>query len=239
MLPEDLTPWQGFVATLVLDGGETTIAQILRIDTDDNNLIVDVLGSNRPYPGSDQRAFTLPLGRILSVTPAPAGFGPRRPLPPPDPCRFPVTDMPRRIAFMMLFFMIVVAGGGFLFFWLAGKPNGFQWASMILYLVVVPFLTFTRTRGFKRHYLFRCPFVRPQLPQLALRHAGFLAVLFILETAAFQYQSRLPAFITTGNVGSMPTFDFILMVLCIALLLVQVLTNRKLLDRAHLEYLSP
>jgi hypothetical protein len=238
MLAEDLTLWPGHVATLSLDNGETTIAQILRIDPDDNTLVADVLGSNRPYPGSDQRAFTLPLGRILSVTPAPAGFGPRRPPPPPDPCRLPVTDMPRRIAFMMLFFMIVVAGGGFLFFWLAGKPNGFQWASMILYLVVVPFLTFTRTRGFKRHYLFRCPFVRPQLPQLALRHAGFLAVLFILETAAFQYQSRLPAFITTGNVGSMPTFDFILMVLCIALLLVQVLTNRKLLDRAHLEYVS-
>jgi hypothetical protein len=36
----------------------------------------------------------------------------------------------------------------------------------------------------------------------------------------------------------MPTFDFILMVLCIALLLIQVLTNRKLLDRAHFEYVS-
>jgi len=237
MLVEDLTPWQGYVATLVLDGGETMIARILRIDPDDNTLIVDVLGSNRPYPGSDQRAFAIPLGRILSVTPAPAGLGPRRPLPPPDPCRLPVTDMPRRIAFMMLFFLILGPGGAFLFYWLVGKPNGFQWASMIVYSAAVPFLTFTRTRGLKRHYLFRCPFVRPQLPQLALRHAGFLAALFILETAAFQYQSRLPAFIINGNVGSMPTFDFILMVLCIALLLVQVLTNRKLLDRAHLEYL--
>ena len=238
MLAEDLTPWQGYVATLSLDNGETTIAHIFRVDPDDNTLIVDVLGSNRPYPGSDQRAFEIPLARILSVGPAPTGFYPRRPLPPPDPCRLPVTDLPRRIAFMMLFFLIVAPGGGLLFFWLAGKPNGFQWASMIVYSAVVPFLTFTRTRGLKRHYLFRCPFVRPQLPQLALRHAGFLAVLFILQTAAFQYQSRLPAFITTGNVGSMPTFDFILMVLCIALLLVQVLTNRKLLDRAHLEYFS-
>jgi hypothetical protein len=238
MLAEDLTPWQGYVATLVLEGGETTIAQILRIDPDDNTLIADVLGSNPPHPGSDQHASAIPLGRILSVTPAPAGFAPRRALPPPDPCRFPVTDMPRRIAFMMLFFLILGPGAGFLFYWLSGKPYGIQCASMIVYSAAVPFLTFTRTRGLKRHYLFRCPFVRPQLPQLAVRHAGFLAALFILQTAAFQYQSRLPAFMTTGTVGGMPTFDFVLLVITMGLGYIQVFTSRKLLDRAHLNYLS-
>jgi hypothetical protein len=37
----------------------------------------------------------------------------------------------------------------------------------------------------------------------------------------------------------MPTIDFILLIVTIGLGYVQVLTNRKLLDRAHLEYLSP
>jgi hypothetical protein len=238
MQAEDLTPWQGYVATLSLDNVETTIAHIFRIDPDDNTLIVDVLVSNRPYPGSDQRAFAIPLARVLSVGPAPAGFAPRRPVPPLDPCRLPVTDLPRRIAFMLLFFVILGPGGAFLFFWLANKPFGIQWASMILYAAGIPFLTFTRTRGLKRHYLFRCPFVRPQLPQLALRHAGFLAALFILQTAVLQYQSRLPESWRNGSVGSMPTIDFILLIVTIGLGYVQVLTNRKLLDRAHLEYFS-
>ena len=72
MLVQDLTPWQDKLAVLTLGDGESTTVHILYVDSEYNDIIVDVLASNRPYPGSDHRAFAIPFGRILSVGPSPA-----------------------------------------------------------------------------------------------------------------------------------------------------------------------
>lgn len=55
MLAEDLVPWQDKLAVFITYDGERTTAHILFVDLKRNELIVDALTSNRPYPESDHR----------------------------------------------------------------------------------------------------------------------------------------------------------------------------------------
>ena len=73
------------------------------------------------------------------------------------------------------------------------------------------------------------------MPRLVRRHGAFLVAVVVLETIAFRLARYLPAswLIAKGKNGS--PFAITLCVLCLCLALVQVLSNRSLLERAHLE----
>ncbi len=238
MLVQDFIPWQGKLTELTLYDGESTTVQILHVDSKRNELVVDILDSNRPYPGTDHRAFAIPIGDIVSVYPAPASVHPRRPLSPPDPChtRQPFSLL-RFVAFTFLF-LTFIPGGFFLFLLLADEPFGFQLASLVIDTAAVALFTFSSNKGLQPYQLF-CPVVRRQLPRLLRRHAGFLAALFILQTAAFELRPALPAFWVTAIVRSESPFVIVLTMLCASLAFAQILSNRSLLGQAHLELAPP
>ena len=130
-----------------------------------------------------------------------------------------------RFALFTIDFLIMFFGGFALFVWLGERPFGIQVASLLPYTCAILLYTFAANRGMPR-YLFRCPFVRHQIPRLALQHTGFLIVLFILQTAVIRFRSYLPR--------SWSLFVTI-MTVSVALAFSQVIWNRALLERAHLE----
>ena len=64
-------------------------------------------------------------------------------------------------------------------------------------------------------------------------HLGFLAALFIAQTMALNFRPNLPAHWITPSSRDASPFALIVGVLCACLAIVQILTNRSLLDRAH------
>jgi hypothetical protein len=160
-------------------------------------------------------------------------------VPPPDACSAPPSfSQPRFVLFTLVFLIMI---GSVLFALWVDLPYGIQLASLVGYTGAVILYTFSANwRGNLQRYLFRCPFVRPQLPRLALRHIGFLAVLFVLQTGAFRLRPRLSPswFVATGWKGT-TRFELTLQILCAALALTEIKVNRSLLSRAHLEYTPP
>ncbi len=238
MLVQDFIPWQGKLTELTLYDGESTTVQILYVDSKRNELVVDILDSNRPYPDTDHQAFAIPIGGIVSVYPAHASFHPRRPLPPPDPCRIRQPFSLLRFVVLTLLFLTFVPGGFFLLPMLADEPYGIQLASLVIDTAAVALYTFSGNQRLQP-YQFFCPVVRLQLPRLLRRHAGFLAALFILQTAAFQLRPQLPAYWVTAIVRSESPFVIVLTILCASLAFAQILSNRSLLGHAHLELTPP
>jgi hypothetical protein len=236
MLATDLAPWQGKIAVLTFADGESATAHVLYVDPRQNEIIVDVLASSRPYEDSDHRAFTICTRKIRSVLPAPAGLYARRALPPPDPCRTGAVFSLARIVLFTLLFLIFISGG-IIEVVLADRPYGIQFGSMLVYTAAVVFYTFGSGQG-RQRYLFGCPIVRPQLSRLAWRHVGFLALLFVFLTVAFQFRSRLPAAWLLSRGEHLPLFVTGLFVVGVILAVVETVTNRSLLKRAHLEYAS-
>lgn len=189
--PEDLNPWVDKLVVLSLTDGESTTAHVLSVDLRGRALIVDVLSSSRPYPDSEHRAYAIPLGRILSVFPGPAGLSPRRALPSPDPC-YPGYGAFDRLFLFAPIILLIVPGSVILFIFLGDLAYGIQFASLIIYTAAVVLITFSAQSGQQR-YLFTCPVVKSQIPCLARRHVGFLVALFVFETIAFYLRPHLPA----------------------------------------------
>jgi hypothetical protein len=97
-------------------------------------------------------------------------------LPNTDPCtKTSAFSWSRSILFTFVF-LTFIPGGMILLFFLSDRPYGVQAASMVSYTAAVILYTFSANRGMQR-FLFRCPFVRRQLPVLAWRHAYFLVAL--------------------------------------------------------------
>lgn len=127
-------------------------------------------------------------------------------------------------------------GSAVLFAAWSDRPYGFQLASQVAYTPAVILYTFSRNRGMQR-YLFSCHFVRPQLPRLAFRHLGFIAVLFLLQTAAFQLRPRLsPSWFLASGFKDTNRFEATFGALCVALVFTEVVLNRSSLKRAHSDY---
>jgi hypothetical protein len=100
------------------------------------------------------------------------------------------------------------------------------------YTTAVAFYTFSHRNG-NQSFLVSCPVVRGQLGRLIRRHFGFIAAIFIAQTTAFRLRPNLPAsWITPGRKEASP-FAILRGLLCLVLAIVQTLTNRSLLDRAH------
>ena len=110
---------------------------------------------------------------------------------------------------------------------------GIQITSMLIYTAAVALYTFSRNRNGAQPFLLSCPVVRRQLPRLVRRHLGFLAALLVAQTMALNFRPNLPAHLVTPSSRDPSPFALILGVLCLCLAIVQILTNRSLLDRAH------
>ncbi len=163
----------------------------------------------------------------------PVGLSPCRSVPAPDPCRAEYGSFDRILLFGPVI-LFMVFGSLFLFISLADLPYGIQLASIISYTTAVFLITFSAQKGQQR-YLFTCPVVRSQLSRLAQRHIGFLAILFVLQTAALSLRPRMPASWFVASVRNMSPFTLALVILCMGLGFTEILTNRSLLKHAHLE----
>ena|SRR5258708_3331017 len=150
-----------------------------------------------------------------------------------DPCLTrDYISFPRLVVLTLLFFIML--GSIFSLILLANRPYGIQLTSIVIDTAAVALYTFSRNSNNMQPFLLSCPVVRGQFPRLIRRHLGFLAALLIVQTTALKLRPNLPASLTMPR-GTDPTlFAVILGVLCASLAVVQVLSNRSLLERAHL-----
>lgn len=138
-----------------------------------------------------------------------------------------------RPALFLPLILIMFASFAFLFT-LAYLPYGIQFGSLIPYTAFVVLGTFSAQRG-QQPYFFECSIVHQTMPRLVRRHVGFLVMIVVLETIALQLTRYLPAswLIAKGKDGS--PFAITLVILCSCLAFAQILSNRSLLERAHLK----
>jgi len=218
------------VGVLTLDDGERMTAEVVGFVEDSGELEVDVISSNRRHRDGPQAGRAIPVSRILSFEPQPSES---QPWPHSDPCR-QSSFSPLRFVLMATMLLCLVPGCLILFILLTKRPYGLQLASAITYTIFEVWSTFVAT-GKSRLYSFTCPAVQPQFSLLLLRHLGFLIALFVLQTAALAAYPNLPDWWHVHGKGGSP-FDITLRFMCMGLALVQVFTNRRLLERAHREF---
>ena len=151
-----------------------------------------------------------------------------------DPCLEPSSFSPERFALFLPIFLTMIFGTAALLISFIDYPYGIQTAAAVCYTSAIVLYTFSANRGLPR-YLFSCPIVRAQLPRLAIRYLAFLAVLLGLVTVAFEIRPHLPESWLVAGEGrkSIQPFTTVLFVLSGLLALIQILTNRSLLERAH------
>lgn len=150
-----------------------------------------------------------------------------------DPCLTRDSiSFPRLVVFTLLFLTFI--GGGIFLALLEYRPYGIQFASMVMYTAAVALYTFSRNRNGAQPFLLSCPVVRRQLPRIIRRHLVFLATLFVAQTMAFKLRSNLPAQFVTPSSRDASPFALIMGVFCLCLAVAQVLSNRALLENAHL-----
>jgi hypothetical protein len=150
----------------------------------------------------------------------------------PDPCVTQGRSTLRFVVLAMLF--LATCGTGILLILLEDRPYGIQLSSIVGYTAAVALYTFSRNRNNMQPFLLSCPIVRRQLPLLIRRHLGFLAALYVVQTIALKLRPNLPAHLITPSRSDASLFAIILGGLCACLAIVQVLSNRSLLERAHL-----
>jgi hypothetical protein len=241
MVDTELPRWMhkadvGTVAVLTLDDGECLTAEVRHFNDERDELIVDVVSSNRTHPNCSQRSRAIPIRRVVSFEPRPRA---EQPWPYCDPCRGASFSLARFVLLAMLFLCMTI-GSVPVFLLLMKRPYGLQAASAIAYTIFAVFFTFAAT-GSKTGktlppYMFTCPAVRTQVSRLLWRHLGFLVALFALQTLALAVRPSLPDWWYTDRGGT--TFEIALLFLCFGLGYAQVFTNRRLLDRAHREFSS-
>jgi hypothetical protein len=225
----------GSVAVVTLDDGERLTAEVRDFDEERDELIVDIVSSNRTHPNS-QRSRAIPIRRVVSFESTPRA---EQPWPYSDPCRDTSFSF-ARFALMAKLFLCLTVGSVPLFIFLMKRPYGFQEALAIAYTILALFFTFartgTRTGKDLPPYMFTCPAVQTQVSRLLWRHVGFLVALFALQTLALAIRPNLPDWWNTNKRGT--PFEIALLFLCVGLGYTQVFTNRRLLDRAHRQFSS-
>src|SRR3974377_2266327 len=129
------------VAVLTLDDGERLTADILRLNDEREELIVDVVSSNRHHASHVQRNRAIPVSRVFSCEPQSRA---EQPWPHSDPCRGAPFSFARflLLATLLLFWTV---GSAPLFLLLMKRPYGVQEGSAIVYTVFVVFFTFAST----------------------------------------------------------------------------------------------
>jgi hypothetical protein len=224
----------GTVAVLTLDDGECLTAEVRDFNHERDELIVDVVSSNRTHLNTSQRSRAIPIRRVVSFEPRPRA---EQPWPYSDPCRGTSFSF-ARFVLMATMFLCLTIGSVPLFLLLMKRPYGFQAASAVAYTIFAVFFTFartgTRTGKDIPPYMFTCPAVQPRFSRLLWRHLSFLVALFALQTLALAARPTLPDWWNTDKGGT--PFEIALLFLCIGLGYAEVFTNRRLLARAHREF---
>ncbi|MFP5237872.1 MAG: hypothetical protein ACLGSD_18405 [Acidobacteriota bacterium] len=152
-----------------------------------------------------------------------------------DPCRAGSTfSVPRFLAFALLF-IAMLGVGGVLLIWLSDTPYGIQLGSGVSYTAAVILYGFAKNRNGIQPYLFTCPVVVSQYPRLLKRHAAFLAMVVGFETASLQIKPHLSPWWLTANGRNDPPFAVALAIGCGIFAIVEIVTNRSVLERAHAE----
>lgn len=226
----------GTVGVLVLEGGKRIAAEVAGLDAEEDQMSVKVISADGVSRGGRRSHRTIPFHQIVSFEPQPHLMDK---WPYSDPCR-DGTFSGARFALMTTIFLGWIVGSFALFLFLADKPWGLQEGSIIAYTLFELFFTFARTgtRGGRDlpPYMFRCPAVEDQIPQLLWRHLGFLAALFALQTAMLAARPHLPGWWNMQDRKGGTPFDGALFFLCFGLAWAQVRSNRSLLERAHREF---
>ena len=152
-----------------------------------------------------------------------------------DPCRAKSTfSGPRLLAFVFLF--LTMLGGGFaLLLLLSEAPYRIQLASAVSYTAGVMLYGFAKNRIGIAPYLFTCPVVVSQYPRLLKRHAAYLTGMVAFETIAMDVRPHLSAWWLTASGRNMPPFVDAVIVPCLILAFAEIVTNRAVLERAHVE----
>lgn len=164
---------------------------------------------------------------------APVGMRPLR----IDPCRDNSSFSWVRFLFFALIFLAMVPACVLLLIFYRDRPYGIECATLICYTYAVVLYTFSSARASGNRYLFSCPWVRRTLPRIVLRHVAFLIALFVLQATALHYRPHLSTWwLTPNGRGHTSPFAGFLLILCLALGLTQIISNRSLLDKAHLDY---
>jgi hypothetical protein len=149
-----------------------------------------------------------------------------------DRCNDRPTFSLRRFLIFLPVFLTMMPGSLALFICFSNYRFGIQLASIVGYTAAVILYTFSANRGLPR-YLFTCPIVQQEYYRLVVRYFGFLVALFTIETVLLRLRPSLPQswFVASGR--NMLPFVMGMFFVCGTLLLVNVMTNRSLLRRAH------
>ncbi|WP_263373116.1 hypothetical protein [Granulicella aggregans] len=236
MLNEELPEWLdetefGMVGIFTTAEGEKFAAEIVQFDDELNEIVVDVIQPSQSQASVLLGHQSIPVDRIVSFDPQARTT---QPWPYSDPCRSAPFSL-ARFGLMTVLSLGMTAGGFSLFLLWANMPYGIQRASAVTYTLAEVFLTFAAT-GRLRRYLFTCPAVRPQIPNLILRHFAFVLTLLVLQTALLAARSSLPGWwVARDSKGGTP-FEVALLLLCISIGYAQVFANRSLLERAHRDF---
>jgi hypothetical protein len=151
-----------------------------------------------------------------------------------DPCSEQESFSAERFLQFLPAVLTIVPGSVLLFIFFDGWPFGIQIASSIVYSAAAFLYTFSG-RGLPR-YLLDCPVVQHQWDRLTMRHFGFLIALFLIETTAVKLRPKMPSSWLVAQGKNMSPFTLTLFIFCGSLLLTEVITNRSVLKRAHLEH---
>jgi hypothetical protein len=150
----------------------------------------------------------------------------------PDPC---LTQDGSILRFPVLALLFLTMSGGIAFLVLfANRPYGIQVSSIVIDTAAVALYTFSRNRNNMQPFLLSCPVVRRQIPRLIRRHLGFLAALSLVQTTALEFRPAFPEYLIKPRGTDPSLFAVILGVVFGCLAAVQILSNRSLLERAHL-----
>jgi len=158
----------------------------------------------------------------------------------PDPRLAPPNFSLERFFLFTQIFLIMIPGSFALLLSLGDDQYGIQIVAVVGYTAAIVLYTFSANRGMPR-YLFRCGVIQSQFPRIALRHLMFVAVLFVLLTAALQLRPLMPPLwlVASGAPRSVPPLFMALLILSVCLAVAEILTNRSLLKRAHLRTFPP
>jgi hypothetical protein len=136
----------------------------------------------------------------------------------------------------LLFLPIVVLmfASFVLLFFLADLPFGIQLGSLIPYTCLIVLSTFGAQHG-QQPYFFKCATVQSTMKRLVRRHIVFLIAIVLIETIAFSLTRYMPPSWLVAKGRSVPPFDISLCIFCFFLALVEISSNRSLIERAHRE----
>jgi hypothetical protein len=152
-----------------------------------------------------------------------------------DECRMETPASADRFFLFAVLGFAAIPGAVIVYNLLNGSGYRLQFASAIADTAAVVLYTFAANRNNNPPYMFSCPVVQNQFPRLLRRHAGFLAALFLFQTAALRLQQYLSPYWRTSSGTDPSPFTVALIIFTGILAITQILTNRSILEQAHLD----